>query len=82
VAEALTNAGKHADADGFDVEVVTDGDVLRVCVRDDGRGGADLSNGSGLIGLKDRVEMLGGRISLHSPLGTGTRVKIELPFAE
>jgi signal transduction histidine kinase len=82
VAEALTNAAKHADADSIDVELVTDGDVLRVCVSDDGRGGADLSHGSGLIGLKDRVEMLGGRISLHSPLGTGTRVKIELPFAE
>ena len=82
VAEALTNAAKHADADSIDVEVVTDGDVVRVCVRDDGRGGADLYHGSGLVGLKDRVETLGGRISLHSPLGTGTRVKIELPFAE
>jgi signal transduction histidine kinase len=82
VAEALTNAAKHADTDSIDVEVVTDGDVVRVCVRDDERGGADLSHGSGLVGLKDRVETLGGRISLHSPLGTGTRVKIELPFAE
>jgi signal transduction histidine kinase len=44
--------------------------------------GRGLSSGSGLIGLKDRVEMLGGRISLHSPIGTGTRLKIELPFAE
>jgi signal transduction histidine kinase len=82
VAEGLTNAAKHADTDSIDVEVVTDGDVVRVCIRDDGRGGADLSHGSGLVGLKDRVETLGGRISLHSPLGTGTRVKIELPFAE
>jgi signal transduction histidine kinase len=81
VAEALTNAAKHADADSIDVEVITDGDVVRVCVRDDGRGGADPSHGSGLVGLKDRVETLGGRISLHSPLGAGTRVKIELPFA-
>jgi signal transduction histidine kinase len=82
VAEALTNAAKHADAESVDVEVVTDGDVVRVCVRDDGRGGADLSRGSGLVGLKDRVETLGGRISLHSPLGTGTRLNIELPLAE
>jgi signal transduction histidine kinase len=82
VAEALTNAAKHADAASIDVEVVTDGGVVRVCVRDDGRGGAELSRGSGLVGLKDRVETLGGRISLDSPVGTGTSVKIELPCAE
>ena len=68
VAEALTNAAKHADADRIDVDVVTDGDVVRVSVRDNGRGGADLSHGSGLVGLKDRVETLGGQISLDSPL--------------
>jgi signal transduction histidine kinase len=79
VAEALTNAAKHADATGVDVEVVAGAGVVRVCVRDDGRGGADVSGGSGLVGLKDRVETLGGRISLHSPPGAGTRVEIALP---
>jgi signal transduction histidine kinase len=79
VAEALTNAAKHADADSVDVEVVAGAGVVRVCVRDDGRGGADVSRGSGLVGLKDRVETLGGRISFHSPPGAGTRVEIALP---
>ena len=82
VAESLTNAAKHADADSIDVEVLAGAGVVRVCVRDDGRGGASLSAGSGLVGLKDRVETLGGRMSLHSPLGAGTTVTIELPFAE
>ena len=80
VAEALTNAAKHADADRVDVEVVAGADVVHVCVRDDGRGGADVSRGSGLLGLKDRVEALGGRISLHSPAGAGTSVDIALPI--
>jgi signal transduction histidine kinase len=80
VAEALTNAAKHADADSVDVEVVAGAGVVRVCVRDDGRGGADVSRGSGLVGLKDRVETLGGHISLHSPPGAGTRIEIALPF--
>lgn len=62
------------------VGVETLDDVLRVCVRDDGAGGAELARGSGLIGLKDRVEALGGTISLHSPLGEGTSVDVELPF--
>jgi signal transduction histidine kinase len=80
VAEALTNAAKHADATSVDVEVVADAGVVRVCVRDDGRGGADGSRGSGLVGLKDRVEALGGSVSLQSPLGMGTRLEITLPM--
>jgi signal transduction histidine kinase len=80
VAEALTNAAKHAGANRVDVEVVADAAVARVCVRDDGRGGADVSRGSGLLGLKDRVEALGGRISLHSPAGAGTTIEIALPI--
>src|SRR4051794_20931500 len=79
VAEALTNAAKHAQATVVDVEVVGDG-ALRIAVRDDGRGGADFAGGSGLIGLKDRVETLGGRIELHSPPAAGTTVRIELPL--
>jgi signal transduction histidine kinase len=67
VAEALTNAAKHSGASEVSVEVA--GDVLRVAVRDDGAGGAGLSRGTGLAGLKDRVEALGGRIFLDSRPG-------------
>ena len=80
VAEALTNAAKHARAAAADVEVASDGGVLRVCVRDDGRGGADFGHGSGLVGLRDRVEALGGQIFLDSPRGAGTTLRVELPL--
>jgi signal transduction histidine kinase len=53
--------------------------VLRVLVRDDGRGGADLSGGTGLVGLKDRVEALSGRLSVQTAPGAGTTVQAELP---
>jgi signal transduction histidine kinase len=79
VSEALTNAAKHAHASEADVEVEAGEAVLRVRVRDDGRGGANLTLGSGLIGLKDRVETLGGRLSLHSPPGAGTTLQVQLP---
>ncbi|MER7283804.1 AAA family ATPase [Dactylosporangium sp. NPDC000244] len=82
VAEALTNAAKHARASTVTVTVETDpaDAVLHVAVRDDGVGGADFTRGTGLLGLKDRVEALGGRISLHSPRGAGTSLRIELPL--
>ena len=80
VAEALTNAAKHARASAVGVEAEVVGDLLRVTVRDDGVGGADLAGGSGLAGLKDRVEALGGRIVLHSPRGAGTSLRAELPL--
>jgi signal transduction histidine kinase len=82
VAESLTNTAKHAHASVVDVEVeVAAGDgVLRVGVSDDGVGGANFTRGSGLVGLKDRVEALGGRISLRSPPGAGTAVQIALPL--
>ena len=67
VGEALTNAAKHARASAVGIEAEVVGDLLRVTVRDNGVGGADLAGGSGLAGLKDRVEALGGRIVLHSP---------------
>jgi signal transduction histidine kinase len=82
VAEALTNAAKHADATAIDVEVAAWSGTLRVGVRDDGRGGADINRGSGLVGLADRVGTLGGRLSLHSPPGAGTNLEIELPLDE
>lgn len=81
VAEALTNTAKHAQASTAEVEVATGDGVLHVCVRDDGRGGAGFGQGSGLIGLKDRVEALSGRIWLDSPHGSGTAVQIVLPLA-
>jgi signal transduction histidine kinase len=86
VAEALTNTAKHANASTVHVQVDTDDTdagepVLRVSVRDDGRGGADPHGGSGLVGLKDRLEALGGRLLLHSPPGAGTTLRAELPLS-
>jgi signal transduction histidine kinase len=80
VAEALTNMAKYAHASAAEVEATADEGVLQVRVRDDGRGGADFGHGSGLAGLKDRIEALGGRIWLHSPPGAGTTVQIALPL--
>ena len=81
VAEALTNIAKYADASAAEVEATTREGVLLVWVRDDGRGGADFGRGSGLAGLKDRIEALGGWISLHSPPGAGTTLQIALPLS-
>jgi signal transduction histidine kinase len=81
VAEALTNIAKYAGASAAEVEAIAGEGVLRVSVRDDGRGGADFDRGSGLAGLKDRIEALGGRISLHSPPGAGTTLQITLPLS-
>jgi signal transduction histidine kinase len=80
VSEALTNIAKHAHASGAEVDVAAEGGVLRVRVRDDGRGGADFSRGSGLAGLRDRVEAVGGQISLRSKPEAGTTVEITLPL--
>jgi signal transduction histidine kinase len=80
VAEALTNAAKHAQATTVDVDVAAGRGALRINVHDDGRGGADLAGGSGLVGLTDRVEALGGRLTLHSPPGAGTTLAITLPL--
>jgi signal transduction histidine kinase len=87
VAEALTNTAKHAHASTVEVHIATDDidagyRVLRVWVRDDGRGGADQHSGSGLVGLNDRVQALGGRLWLHSPPGAGTTVRAELPLSQ
>jgi signal transduction histidine kinase len=81
VAEALTNIAKYAGASAAEVEATTREGVLQVYVRDDGRGGADFGRGSGLAGLKDRIEALGGRISLHSPPAAGTTLQIALPLS-
>ena len=79
VSETLTNAAKHARASIVEVDAEVSGGTLRVCVRDDGVGGADPLHGSGLVGLKDRIEALGGTFSMHSPAGGGTTVRCELP---
>ena len=79
VAEALTNAARHAHASAVSVEVEAAGEALRVTVRDDGAGGAGFAGGTGLVGLKDRVEALGGRIFLDSPRGAGTSLRVEPP---
>jgi signal transduction histidine kinase len=79
VAEALTNAAKHARASAVNVRIEVDGTTLLVVVSDDGVGGAGLNRGTGLVGLKDRVEALGGRMVIDSPEGVGTSLSVELP---
>jgi signal transduction histidine kinase len=78
--EALTNAAKYARATAADVQVAETDGVLRVRARHDGRSGAGFSQGSGLLGLMDRAEALGGHFRLHSPPGAGTTLVIELPL--
>jgi len=78
-AEALTNAAKHARASVVHMEVTTDDRNLSLVVRDDGVGGADPGGGSGLVGLQDRVEALGGTIEIDSAMGSGTCVAVTLP---
>jgi signal transduction histidine kinase len=77
--EAFTNAVKHAQASAIELHVDCRDGVLTVSIRDDGIGGADLSRGTGLIGLTDRVEALGGTISVLSPPGDGTALQVQLP---
>jgi signal transduction histidine kinase len=80
VSEMLTNAAKHARASVVQVDVEASGGSLRLSVRDDGIGGADARRGSGLVGLKDRIEALGGTFAVHSPAGEGTAVTCDLPL--
>src|SRR5689334_2587394 len=77
--EALANTAKHAQATVIDLRVQGDDSALILSIRDDGIGGADPSRGSGIIGLKDRVEALGGTISVLSPPGHGTALHVRLP---
>ena len=79
VAEALTNAAKHSGAPRARVELVRDPARLRIAVRDEGRGGADESSGSGLLGMRRRVAALDGAVSLTSPVGGPTVIEVELP---
>ena len=79
VAESITNAAKHANASVVEVRGGRRGKMIELEITDDGVGGADPRRGSGLIGLKDRVDTLGGTISLSSPLGSGTTIRMQLP---
>jgi signal transduction histidine kinase len=80
VAEALTNAAKHAQASEVTIRARTTGAGLDLLISDDGIGGADSGRGSGLIGLKDRIEVLGGRMQVESPPGVGTALDITIPY--
>jgi signal transduction histidine kinase len=82
VSEALTNAAKHARATTADIQATTSDRSLHLRIRDNGRGGADFGHGTGLLGLKDRAEALGGRLRLHSPSGAGTTLEITLPLGD
>jgi PAS domain S-box-containing protein len=80
VSEALTNASKHANASRVEIEAAARDAKLRLSIRDDGVGGAKPREGSGLVGLRDRVEAVGGSIEISSPPGEGTHVVVELPL--
>ena len=79
--EAVTNVVKHANATAVSLSAGRENGCLRIVVTDDGVGGAGLRTGSGLAGLADRVDALGGRLEIDSPPGAGTRVSAELPCA-
>ena len=80
VAEAFTNAAKHAHASQLALMANADDENLHLLVRDDGNGGAAFDKGSGLIGLKDRVEALGGQLTLSSTVEKGTSLTATLPL--
>jgi signal transduction histidine kinase len=80
VSEALTNAAKHAYASVVNVELDTHEAMLRLAISDDGVGGAALGQGSGLVGLSDRIEALGGALEITSPAGKGTTLLVEVPL--
>jgi signal transduction histidine kinase len=81
VSEALTNTAKHAGATRVNVSLARCDQRLRLTIADDGKGGADPTNGSGLAGLADRVEAIGGTLRIDSPCGSGTTVSVQLPTA-
>jgi signal transduction histidine kinase len=81
VAEAITNVARYSEARTVRVTTTVADDRLVTVVSDDGRGGADPSRGSGLLGLADRVAAARGRFEVHSPLGAGTTVTVDLPLS-
>src|SRR6476661_1644824 len=81
VLEALTNVARHAEATNAKVTIQLDDDVLRFEITDDGRGGADPASGTGILGLRDRAEAVGGTLFVISPPGKGTLVTAQLPLS-
>jgi signal transduction histidine kinase len=81
VSEALTNIGKYANASEATIRIGRDNGALALTIEDDGIGGADPANGSGLHGLADRVHALDGQLEVASPPGRGTRVEARIPCA-
>jgi signal transduction histidine kinase len=82
VSEALANAAKHAHASVVHVDLTAGDSAVRLVIRDDGIGGADLMQGSGLTGLTDRVEAVGGTLTVTSPQGGGTLLLAEIPIGD
>ena len=82
VSEALTNTAKHAQASRARVTVARQDGVIHLSIDDDGVGGADAARGSGLVGLRDRIDALGGSFAVDSPRGEGTVINVELPVAD
>jgi signal transduction histidine kinase len=78
-AESITNAVKHAQVSAVAVRGGLRGDAIELEIEDEGVGGADPGRGTGLIGLRDRIDTLGGTISLASPAGVGTTIRVRLP---
>jgi signal transduction histidine kinase len=79
VSEALANAAKHARASAVHIELDAPDATLWLAIRDDGIGGAEPAQGSGLTGLRDRIEAVGGTLDVTSPTGGGTTLLIEIP---
>ncbi len=80
VSETLTNAVKHARATVVHIDLEADDATVTLAIHDDGMGGADPGRGSGIVGLRDRVEALGGSIKITSPRGSGTSLLVEIPL--
>ena len=82
VSEALTNAAKHANPSVVQVDIEASDGAVRLAVRDDGEGGADPDHGSGLVGLRDRVEAIGGHLEITSAAGAGTSLLVMIPLGD
>ena len=80
VSEALANVAKHANATSVSIAATATPTTLRVEVGDDGVGGADAANGTGIRGLQDRVAAIGGTLRIESPAGQGTLAVAEIPI--
>jgi glucose-6-phosphate-specific signal transduction histidine kinase len=80
--ECLTNVARHARATTVTLQVLLDGDLLRMSMLDDGQGGATMTSARGLRGLADRVEVAGGQLTIDSPPGGPTRIRADVPVTQ